>query len=222
MGQIILPYQEAHRLLHEADVLLFRAQNPIGLAIAAYGHGIHSHVGLAHKEGTDWFCVEEREFKGGRKVDLKGEAVKFPNKIDVFRVSQKVSLPYLNTWNPYTALVIGGTQDANAPEVTIRQKTFSPEIAKQIIDDALKIVGKPYSWWTIWRMALGYLPIGRLVPENVKDDNGIDYYVCSTLVSALYREHFIDLVPFLNDYRVQPTDLARSALLNYLFTIGEV
>jgi hypothetical protein len=80
----------------------------------------------------------------------------------------------------------------------------------------------PYGWNIIFKLSKAYLPFARLAEGNMKDDSGSDIFVCSTAVAYAYRKYYIDPVPYLADNSVKPADLARSALFNYQFTIGEI
>ena len=55
--------------------------------------------------------------------------------------------------------------------------------------------------------------------QNSVDDDVAKAKVCSTAVTVALRKEYMDPVPYLADDRVSPADLARSPLLQYLFTI---
>ena len=71
------------------------------------------------------------------------------------------------------------------------------------------------------KLAKHYLPFYRLAPQNIKDDDPMNVFVCSTAVAFAYRKAYIDPVPYLADSAVMPADLARSALFKYQFTISK-
>lgn len=197
----MIPYFQCKNIIKEADVLLFQCGRfpGIGWWIATYSQSPYSHVGLAHWENEELYCLEFREFKGARKV-LMDDYVK-ECKIDVFRPYQKVIIPTL-------------TGDIH--------KTFTPDIAQAITTDALKLINshQPYGWKIIWQIARTYTPFARLWNRpKYKDTNG-NLYVCSTLITKTYRKHFIDPVDFLSDEYTKPGDIARANIFYRLFTIA--
>lgn len=200
----VVPFDEAQGMLQEADVLLFRAGSfpSIGWWITRYTGGKHSHVAIAHKDGRDWYCVEQREFKGGRSVLLKGQAKKYPSVIDVYRAPPFIMLPDESGWHKL--------------ELDEQRKN-------DISRTALEITGQPYGWSNIWGIFKGYAPGFRLFRGRKNGDEEISQaYVCSTTASYSYRIHYADPCPNLKDDRTSPSDIAQSALFHYMFTIGEV
>ena len=83
----------------------------------------------------------------------------------------------------------------------------------------LKLTGLPYGWKNIWKLVKHYLPFYRLAPQNIKDNNATKIFVCSTAAAYAYRTSYIDPVPYLADSAVTPSDLARSSLFEYQFTL---
>lgn len=199
---IILPYSEAKPLIKEADVLLFRAGPfpSIGWCIVKYTRGIHSHVALAHHDEDEIYCVEQREFKGGRSVILDSQVKLMPNTIDVYRPISKMVIPSLD-----------GDKELE----------LTPEIAKRITKTARGLTGSEYGWKNIWEIFKGYAPGLRMFYRDKNGDETVSHaYVCSTLVTYSYRIHYFDPCPNLNDKRTTPADIAQSSLFNYMFTIG--
>ncbi len=190
----IIPYSEALPLIQEADILLFRGKGIISWLIKRYGSGVHSHVGIAHWDNGNLQCVEFREFKGGRSVSLKTQVDNSPFGIDVFRAAKRVD--YEN--------------DSYVLDDTTKFK---------ITTIMLKLTGLPYGWKNIWKLFKHYLPFCRLAPQNIKDNNATKIFVCSTAAAFAYRTSYIDPVPYLADSAVTPSDLARSSLFQYQFTI---
>ena len=202
-----ISWKKARTLLNEADVLLFRAGKfpDVGWWIGKYTHSTYSHVGLAHKpDYNDWGCVEFREFRRSRFYPLEQYITYEGAKIDVFRPVQTVTIPYID--EEYQTLS--------------HTYKFSSQIAHDITNTALELIGKPYSYWTIWQIFKTYVPFVRLRTQVIKNGTP-DHkrFVCSTLVTYAYRTHFIDPVPFLSDEYTTPGDLARSGLFSYLFSI---
>ena len=190
----IIPYSEAMPLIQEADILLFRGKGVMSWLIKRYGSGVHSHVGIAHWDNENLQCVEFREFKGGRSVSLKTQVDNSPFGIDVFRAAKRVD--YEN--DSYVL------DDLTKSKVTTIM---------------LKLTGLPYGWRNIWKLVKHYLPFCRLAQQNIKDNNATKIFVCSTAAAYAYRMAYIDPVPYLADSAVTPSDLARSALFEYQFTL---
>lgn len=199
---IYVPYSEAKELINEADVLLFRGKSLFSWLIKRYSSGIHSHAAIAHRDGEVLECLEFREFKGGRSVNLKSQVEENPEEIDVFRPLQRFS---------YYNMLDGDPR--------LREKVFTDEVAQKISRTMMDLTGLPYGWRNIGRIAKHYLPFLRLQKQNVKDNDPSNVYVCSTAVVHAYRTNFYDPVPFLADEMVTPADLARSPMFKYLFTI---
>ena len=190
----IIPYSEAMPQIQEADILLFRGKGVMSWLIKRYGSGVHSHVGIAHWDNENLQCVEFREFKGGRSVSLKTQVDNSPFGIDVFRAAKRVD--YEN--DSYVL------DDLTKSKVTTIM---------------LKLTGLPYGWRNIWKLVKHYLPFCRLAQQNIKDNNATKIFVCSTAAAYAYRMAYIDPVPYLADSAVTPSDLARSALFEYQFTL---
>ena len=200
---MIVPYEDACKLINEADVLLFQAKGFIGKGITAYTGGKHSHTGLAHWDNDRLYCVEQREFKGGRSVTLESQVK--GSTIDVYRASPLVTKP----------------DNIGEDHVDWTLARFNEEKAKKVTSTALSLTGQPYGWKNIWEIFKGYAPGFRLMyrPKN-GDDTLSQAYVCSTVVTYSYRINYADPCPNLSDARTTPADIAQSALFHYLFTIG--
>lgn len=69
--------------LRDGDLLLFRRR---GL-ISAAGRGVHSHAAKLAWWGDTPFCVEVREWCGGRAVTLASQVARCPGRIDLFRAN---------------------------------------------------------------------------------------------------------------------------------------
>lgn len=206
--EVIIPYEESRNYVQEADVLLFRAHGLVGKGITLYTGGHHSHVGLAHWDSGGLYCVEQREFKGGRSVRLSSQISDYT--IDVYR-----SQPYI-----YTPKV-----ERNGKfDIFWKIKHLSENTKKDIANTALELTGQPYGWGNIWEFCKCYLPLIhllQLVKKKKVEDNVVPKnFVCSTVVTYAYRKHYKDPCPNLSDVKTSPADLAQSSLFNYMFTIG--
>jgi hypothetical protein len=80
-------YQQYIPLAKEADVLLFRGQSIISRFIQRASESIYSHVAVASKYNGTVECIEFREGKGGRTVNLEEQVRQNNGKIDVYRPS---------------------------------------------------------------------------------------------------------------------------------------
>jgi hypothetical protein len=205
-------YADAIRMIDEADVLMFRGGDfpSVGWWVARYGGGIYSHVALASWNDDLMECVEFREWKGGRTVSLFNQVLSNPGTIDVYRLSPVVETPVLYRGN--------GAYNGESKVRNVRIE-LTPEIKRKITTTARELTGNEYGWSIIWRLVKHYLPGLRLLAPKTKDDDPTKVFVCSTLVSYAVRTNYADIVPNQNDQYTVPSDLARSPLLNYLFTI---
>ena len=213
---ILVPYHEAKPYIEEADVLLFRGKGLSSWLIKRYGSGVHSHAGMAHWDGDNLECVEFREFKGGRATALKRQVETHPDNIDVFRAAHLIHRNQFSAW-PETDLQSVKVEYTEQEQINI----FSASMAGNVTDVMLDLTGLPYGWKNIWKLARHYLPFARLAKQNIKDDDPMNVFVCSTAVAYAFRKAYVDPVPYLADSAVMPADLARSALFKYQFTISK-
>lgn len=202
----IVPYDKAQHLIKEGDILLFRGRGLISRIIEWIGRGRYSHAALASIFPPIIECVEFREFKGGRSVNLMHEVEQYPNLIDVYRPVSKMRYAVVSN---------------DGSDITIEEqwKVFD---GKKATNALRELTGLSYNWKLIWRLARYWIPIERLLVQPSYDDSADNRFnpVCSTAVARVIHSTFTDLVPNLADFEVTPDDLSRSALLNYLFTLG--
>lgn len=216
MNKIILPIEEARLLIREADVLLFRGNGFLSRLVQKAGEGSYSHVALASwyngsRDSSLLEVVEFREGKGGRTVNLTS-AYKTHlenNLIDVYRVNKPI---YKTYYNPLTKKVEKVAVDFNAKGITRCMRNLT---------------GLPYGWKRIWWIAKNKLAGLRCfmnIEEIDNDSSVIDlskiYPVCSTAVAACFSKYGYDLTKNRADEYTEPNDVARSAILSYLFTLG--
>ena len=198
-----IPFEEAKNYIQEADLLLFRAgQFPsVGWWISKYTNSDYSHVAIAHYDDGELYCVEQREFKGGRSVLLESQLN--TDGIDIYRANTEIVVPVFN-------------KDGISSE----HLYLNDEVKKSITKSALKITGSSYGWSNIWNIAKGYAPFFRLIKSGKNGDDDIaKAYVCSTASVYSYRLNYYDPCPNLSDARTTPGDLARSSLFHYMFTM---
>ena len=206
---ILVPYHEAEQYIKEGDVLLFRGRGLSSWLIKRYGSGVHSHAAMAHWDNDNLECIEFREFKGGRAVSLKSQVETHPDNIDIFRPARQIHSMNFSGW----------PENMEAYDREEQIDIFNEDTAKEVTDVMLQLTGLPYGWKNIWKLAKHYLPFARLAKQNIKDDDPMNVFVCSTAVAYAFRKAYIDPVPYLADSAVMPADLARSALFKYQFTI---
>lgn len=213
MNEIKIPYICARQYIKEGDVLLFRSTSLLGSIIAATGNGKYSHVGLAswvfdrfgnklHLE-----CVEFREFKGGRAINLSTYINDGNTIIDVYRPAAYM---YSCNWDNKTNHLIENNSKFEGRKITTCLRNMT---------------GLPYGWARIWYLAKFYLPFIRYIfrflsKEHLDDDlKDVIYPICSTAVAYCFSKEFVDLTHHRSDHRMEPSDIARSPILNYLFTL---
>jgi len=205
------------KLIHEGDVLLFRGFSFSSKIIAQFTGGIHSHAAMASWSNGMIECIEFREWKGGRTVNLANEVkLREDGCIDVFRPCPLV----VNLKSEYDSTELVNGSHKFILDVYSENIEYNGA-AKAATNEMRKLTGLPYGWGRIWDIAKRKLLILRwFYKPRVEDeeDNGV-YPVCSTAVAAAVRKHYTDLVHLRPDQNTSPSDLARSPLLNYLFTI---
>ena len=202
-------FQEARRLLAEGDVLLFRGKGFWSYFIKKAAYGRYSHVGLASSHGTNgdriWECIEFREYKGGRSVNLGTYLKLYKGEIDVYRPSSIKRVYRLDT------------ERNEIMPITIGLNT------KAVTNVMRKMTGLPYGWKRILFLAQLKIPFLRLFYsiESMSDDSIKDpvYPICSTAVAYSFAKSGFDLVHNRSDSSTEPSDIARSPLLSYIFTI---
>ena len=209
LNLIYRPYEEVQQLIKEGDVLLFRGQSFTSKIIQAYGEGSYSHVGVASwSNGSDspiLECVEFREGKGGRTVNLKRQVEYNDCLIDVYR-----PIPFFTN--------IQYNKDAGIIKVV--RKPFN---GKLVTNTMRRMTGLPYGWRRIWWIFKRKMVILRLFysREDLVDDTTkeVIYPVCSTATSYAFSKDDFDLIKNKSDNWTEPSHIATSARLNYLFTL---
>jgi hypothetical protein len=78
-----VPYRQARHQVLDSDLLLFRRRGLISIA----GRGDHSHAAKAGWWQDDLFCLEVREWHGGRAVTLSSQVGRYAGRIDVYRAN---------------------------------------------------------------------------------------------------------------------------------------
>src|SRR5204863_2371209 len=84
-----VPLAQASSQIRDGDLLLFRRRGLISIA----GRGDHSHAAKAAWWDDDLFCLEVREWHGGRAVTLASQVARFSGRIDLFRTNPEDRWP---------------------------------------------------------------------------------------------------------------------------------
>jgi hypothetical protein len=210
MKYVYLPYNQfARKVIEEGDVLLFRGTGLVSYIIKKAGRGLYSHAALASWQGEQGKslleCVEFREWHGSRTVSLSSQVNLFSGYIDVYRPCSQ-----------FRELNIK-FDDAGQPIINEIIKTFN---GRAVTDNMRELTGLVYGWDRIFAISTYKLPFLRLfAPIEIDDETRDLSMVCSTSIAYLFRQHYTDLVRFKPDTHTEPSDLARSPILNYLFTL---
>jgi len=201
----IVKYDDIKHLIEEGDVLLFRGTGFFSRAVGRLGEGVHSHVAIASWHNNHLECVEFKEWKGGRVVSLELQVEQNPSRIDVYRVLTPQPAMIFDKQN---RTILYDTKELDLLSVTRCMR---------------KMTGLPYGWKRICCIARHKIPILRgfyNVKKSTEDESStLIYPVCSTAVASCFSQHGFDLVKNRSDQWTEPADLARSSLLQYLFTL---
>jgi len=179
-------YGEVRSRIQDGDLLLFRRRSLISQA----GRGSHSHAAKAAWWGEDLFCVEIREWVGGRAVTLSSQVRRFSARIDVFEVNPD------DRWPEY---------DRHGAVRFMRRLAGCQYGYASLIGAA--IVHLPIVRWLI-SPSFDDSSIDRRPP------------FCSQACALADRlGGSVDPVPHLADRFTEPADLARSPFYRYRFTL---
>lgn len=201
-SQVLLKVDQAINYINSGDIALFEGSGPVSKIIRTFsGGGSFSHVGLLSWTGTSIECLEYREFKGARAVNLKREVEKKPGKIAVFSCTDEIS-----RW--------------------LYDKTEKRLKEKRLILDRIGVVncmrellGSDYNYSSIWNIAKRNIPGLRLFYSMNADDSISDgsKFICSSSLAHCFTKVNFDLFPYKADNLVTPNDYAENPLLSYLF-----
>jgi hypothetical protein len=179
-------FADAKHQISDSDLLLFRRCSLISIA----GRGTHSHAAKAAWWESDLFCLEVREWHGGRAVTLESQVKRFPTRIDVYRTNPS------NRWPEY---------DRTRSTTMMRCLAGCNYGYAGIL--AAAMLHLPFI-----RMAV------RAATEDDAIDRRPPF--CSQACAMTDRiAGGVDPVPHLADCLTEPADLARSPFYEYLFTL---
>ncbi len=83
------PLEVAAESIRDGDLLLFRRRGLISIA----GRGDHSHAAKAAWWHGELFCLEVREWHGGRAVTLASQVRRFAGRIDLYQANPEDRWP---------------------------------------------------------------------------------------------------------------------------------
>ncbi|MEM6855421.1 MAG: hypothetical protein AAF593_13530 [Planctomycetota bacterium] len=181
--------------IRDGDLLLFRRRGLISIA----GRGVHSHAAKASWWDDELFCLETREWYGGRAVTLASQVRRCPGAIDVFHANPSSETEPQGRWPEY-------------------DRTRATRFMK-------RIAGRDYGYGSVLAAAALHLPFVRTMVTAELDDKAVDHRppFCSQACAMADRiGGGVDPVPHLADRLTEPADLARSPFYQYAFTlVGE-
>lgn len=182
----LIPLDKAQHRIRDGDLLLFRRRGLISIA----GRGVHSHAAKAGWWRDDLFCLEVREWHGGRAVTLASQVARCPGRIDVFRTN-----PH-NRWPEY---------DRERASQWMRRLAGCDYGYRAVL--AAATLHLP-----LIRMAVCAETEDRAIDRRPP--------FCSQACAMADRlGGGIDPVPHLADRLTEPADLSRSPFYEYLFTL---
>lgn len=187
-GLKLVSLTEAARTIRDGDLLLVRRRGLIAIA----GRGVHSHAAKAAWWGGDLFCLEVREWHGGRAVTLASQVRKRPGAIDVFRANP------CGRWAEY---------DPQGATKFMRRLAGCDYGYGAVVGAALVHLPLVRLW---------------VRPEMEDECAERRPPFCSQACAMADRiGGGVDPVPHLADRLTEPADLARSPFYEYAFTLVE-
>lgn len=173
------------REIKDADLLLFRRR---GL-ISAVGRGEHSHSAKAAWWGDDLFCLEVREWHGGRAVTLASQVAK--HAIDVYETNPG------NRWPEY---------DRAAATAYMRKLCGSPYGYRNI-------------FWASLSHIPGVRLFTHVPQDDDGERPTLPPFCSEACAAADHYGGNVDPVPNLAHRMTEPADLARSGFYKFKFSL---
>ncbi len=178
--------EEARNHIQDADLLLFRRRGLIAIA----GRGEHSHAAKAAWWDDDLFCLEIREFKGGRAVTLESQIDRHSGRIDVLEANNSDRWPEFDR---------------------TRATKFMRQLAGCDYGYAALLAA------ALLHLPLVRLVVKSEIDDTTIDRRPP---FCSQACAMADRiGGGVDPVPHLADRLTEPADLARSPFYRYRFTL---
>ena len=179
--------------LQTGDILLFRQESIPGRIAAFFTQSDYSHAALVSVEGDTVYCLEVREFLGGRKIDLETYLQEEPAVFEVWRMNNLPSHHFqtnvVKTMEKFVGVEYGWKHVIKAVMVRSALTFFGDRFARRV-----------------WR----YLDESEKHPP-----------FCSEAVSIAYRSAAIDLCPKIPDRFTFPGDLAKSPFLEQVGSVND-
>jgi hypothetical protein len=179
--------------IRDGDLLLFRGRGLIARLIGAAGRSEYTHAARAVWWGSDLFCCEVRELKGGRAVTLESQIRRHAGAIDVFEVNPG------GRWREF---------DRRGAVRYIRRLAGCDYGYRGVLAAAVRHA-------PLWRCLVRPDGDDRRVAEEPP--------FCSQACAMADRiGGGVDPAPNLADRLTEPADLARSPFYRYRFTLAGV
>ena len=182
----ILSLDDAKSLIRDGDLLLFRRHGLISVA----GRGCHSHAAKSAWWDDELFCLEIREFRGGRAVTLRSQVARLPGRIDLFHSNPN------NRWPDY---------DRTRSTHFMRRLAGCPYGYRALLAAA-----------TLHLPLLRLLVKAEMNDSAIDRRPPFCSQAC---VMADRIGGRVDPVPYLADRLTEPADLARSPFYQYACTL---
>jgi len=177
---------EARDEIADSDLLLFRRRGLIAIA----GRGEHAHAAKAAWWDGDLFCLEVREWHGGRAVTLESQVQRCLGRIDVYRANAH------QRWPEYDRA---------------RATKFMRRLAGCDYGYAAVLAA------AMFHLPVVRLAVRAELDDSAIDRRPP---FCSHACAMADRiGGGVDPVPHLADRLTEPADLARSPFYKYLFTL---
>jgi hypothetical protein len=189
----LVPLAVAAAEIRDGDLLLFRGRGFVARLIGVAGRSDYTHAARALWWGSDLFCCEVRELKGGRAVTLASQVRRFPGAIDVFEVNPG------NRWREYDRL----------GAVRYMRRLAGCDYGY------LGVLAASLRHAPVWRFLV------RSDSDDRRVDAQPPF--CSQACAMADRlGGQVDPAPHLADRLTEPGDLARSPFYRYRFTLAGV
>jgi len=172
--------------IRDGDLLLFRRRSLISIA----GRGVHSHAAKVAWWGDDLFCLEVREWYGGRAVTLESQVGKFPGRIDLYRTNPD------DRWPEYD----------RARAITWMRRLAGCDYGYTAVLTAAML-----------HLPIVRLAVRAEVEDSAVDRRPPFCSQACTMADRVGGG--VDPVPHLADRLTEPADLARSPFYRYAFTL---
>jgi hypothetical protein len=184
-GTVFVRYRDVRDFIFDSDLLLFRRRSLISIA----GRGIHSHAGKACWWHDSLYCLEVREWFGGRAVALSSQVKRYPGRIDVYESNADGRWEYddhgvMDMMRCYAGCDYGYR---NVLSASLLHLPIVRLFAKPDTDDDA--------------------------------ENGWPPFCSQAIALAERIGGNVDVVPHLADRLTEPADLARSPFYRYKFTL---